>query len=81
MNATTLATEATLLKNPLARPEQRWPAPDPSVWTFHRRMPAYRATTLYDGPDLAAKYGVKRVLVKAETQRLGLPSFKILGAS
>ena len=77
----TAAAEAKLLKNPLARPEQRWPAPDPSVWTFHRRMPAYRATTLYDGPDLAAKYGVKRVLVKAETQRLGLPSFKILGAS
>ncbi len=77
----TAAAEATLLKNPLAKPEQRWPAPDPSVWTFHRRMPAYSATTLYDGPDLAAKYGVKRVLVKAETQRLGLPSFKILGAS
>ncbi|MBK9969047.1 MAG: diaminopropionate ammonia-lyase [Holophagales bacterium] len=81
MNATTLATEATLLKNPLARPEHRWPAPDPSVWIFHRRMPAYRATTLYDCPELARRYGVGRVLVKAETQRLGLPSFKILGAS
>lgn len=81
MNATPVFAEATLLRNPLARPETRWPAPDPSVWTFHRRMPAYRATTLYDCPELAAKYGVKRVLVKAETQRLGLPSFKILGAS
>ncbi len=44
-------------------------------------MPAYRATTLYDCPELARRYGVGRVLVKAETQRLGLPSFKILGAS
>ena len=81
MNATPVFAEATLLRNPFARPETRWPAPDPSVWTFHRRMPAYRATTLYDCPELAAKYAVKRVLVKAETQRLGLPSFKILGAS
>lgn len=72
---------AGLLRNPLARPEQRWPAPDPSVWTFHRRMPAYEATTLYDCPGLAEEYGVGRVLVKAETHRLGLPSFKILGAS
>ena len=47
----------------------------------HRRMPAYRATTLYDCPELARRCGVGRVLVKAETQRLGLPSFKILGAS
>lgn len=73
--------EATLLRNPLARPEHRWPAPDPAVWTFHRRMPAYKETTLFDCPDIAHRYGVKRVLVKAETQRLGLPSFKILGAS
>ncbi len=75
------APEATLLRNPLCRPETRWPAPDPAVWTFHRRMPAYRETTLFDCPDLARRYGVGRVLVKAETQRLGLPSFKILGAS
>ncbi len=81
MTAKTLATEASLLKNPLVRPDQRWPVPDPSVWTFHRRMPAYEATTLFDCPDLASKYGVGRVLVKAETHRLGLPSFKILGAS
>jgi diaminopropionate ammonia-lyase len=81
MNATALQTEATLLRNPLASPETRWPAPDPAVWAFHRRMPAYLATTLFDCPELARRYGVGRVLVKAETQRLGLPSFKILGAS
>jgi len=75
------ALEATLLQNPMFDPDKRWPAPDPSVWAFHRRMPAYMATTLYDCPLLAAKYGVGRVLVKAESHRLGLPSFKILGAS
>ena len=81
MNAITTVRESDLLHNPMFDPAKRWPAPDPVVWGFHRRMPAYLATTLFDCPDLAARYGVGRVLVKAETQRLGLPSFKILGAS
>ena len=81
MNARSAEPEARLLRNPLCEPGRRWPAPDPAVWAFHRRMPAYQATTLFDCPPLARRYGVGRVLVKAETQRLGLPSFKILGAS
>ena len=55
--------------------------PDPSVFAFHQRMPAYAATPLFDAPSIASRLGLGRVLVKAETQRLGLPSFKILGAS
>lgn len=70
----------TILRNPLRGDGVHSPALD-SVWAFHRRMPAYQATTLFDCPDLARRHGVARVLVKAETQRLGLPSFKILGAS
>lgn len=73
--------QATLLENPLAQPERRWPAPDPAIRAFHRRLPGYRATPLLECPELARHYGVKGVLVKAETQRMGLPSFKILGAS
>ena len=34
-----------------------------------------------DLPALAAELGVGRVLVKDESQRLGLPAFKVLGAS
>lgn len=56
-------------------------SPDTAVFAFHRRMPAYASTTLFDAPKIAARLGVGRVLVKAETQRMGLPSFKILGAS
>jgi len=48
---------------------------------FHRRLPGYAPTMLVDAPLLADSLGVGRVLVKAETQRLGLPAFKILGAS
>ena len=77
----TQCQESLLLRNPLFDAGRRWPAPDPAVWAFHRRMPAYLATPLFDCPILAERYGVGRVLVKAETQRLGLPSFKILGAS
>jgi diaminopropionate ammonia-lyase len=47
----------------------------------HRRLPCYRATPLLDCPQLAAALGVARVWVKSESSRLGLPSFKMLGAS
>lgn len=58
-----------------------WPTPPSAVAEFHRRMPAYSPTLLLDAPELAVRLGVGRVLVKAETRRMGLPSFKILGAS
>jgi diaminopropionate ammonia-lyase len=44
-------------------------------------MPGYRATPLVELPDLATELGVGAVLVKDESDRLGLPAFKILGAS
>jgi diaminopropionate ammonia-lyase len=48
---------------------------------FHASMPGYRTTPLVDLPDLAAELGVGALLVKDESHRLGLPAFKILGAS
>lgn len=48
---------------------------------FHRGLPGYAPTPLVDVPGLAAELGVGRVLVKDESARLGLPAFKILGAS
>jgi diaminopropionate ammonia-lyase len=57
-------------------------APPPSApKDFHRSMPGYRRTPLVDLPGLAEELAVGRVLVKDESSRLGLPSFKILGAS
>ena len=69
-----------IVANRLRQPIDPAP-PDPALASFHRRMPAYSPTLLYDVPDLAERFGVRRVLVKAETRRMGLPSFKILGAS
>ncbi len=66
--------------NPL-RDDEVWPAPPAAIASFHRRMPAYSPTLLLDAPEVAEDLGVGRLLVKAETRRMGLPSFKILGAS
>jgi diaminopropionate ammonia-lyase len=55
--------------------------PDRSPLRFHRRMPGYEETPLLDAPGLAEALGVGKVLVKDESSRLGLPAFKVLGAS
>jgi diaminopropionate ammonia-lyase len=47
----------------------------------HRRLPGYAPTPLTRCPDLAAQLGVAEVWVKDESWRLGLPAFKMLGAS
>jgi diaminopropionate ammonia-lyase len=58
------------------------PAPPvASVLGLHERLPGYAPTPLVELPELAAAFGVRRLLVKAEVERMGLPSFKILGAS
>src|SRR5262245_52545275 len=48
---------------------------------FHQSLPGYLPTPLTSVPELAAELGVGRVLVKDESSRLGLPAFKVLGAS
>ncbi|MBA2452790.1 MAG: diaminopropionate ammonia-lyase [Chloroflexia bacterium] len=48
---------------------------------FHRRLSGYEPTALIDAPALAENLGIGRVWVKDESSRLGLPAFKILGAS
>lgn len=77
---TSVDVAARVAANPMRT--RFYPEPvDPALAAFHRRMPAYSPTPLFDVPDLAQRFGVARVVVKAETQRMGLPSFKILGAS
>lgn len=55
--------------------------PDRTPLAFHRRLPGYAPTPLVDAPELARLFGVRQVLLKNESSRLGLPAFKILGAS
>ncbi|WP_163511970.1 diaminopropionate ammonia-lyase [Fodinicola acaciae] len=57
-------------------------APPPeTAFQYHRGLPAYRPTALVECPTLATELGVGRVFVKDESSRLGLGSFKVLGAS
>jgi diaminopropionate ammonia-lyase len=56
-------------------------APSVTPLAFHRRMPDYAPTPLRSVPSLATALGVGTVLVKDESRRLGLPAFKMLGAS
>jgi diaminopropionate ammonia-lyase len=44
-------------------------------------MDGYSPSELRDSPELAEAMRVGRVLLKVETERFGLPAFKILGAS
>jgi diaminopropionate ammonia-lyase len=69
------------LINPNARKILDGPHPDRAPLRFHRRLPDYRETPLVDAPGLAGALGVGKVLVKDESSRLGLPAFKVLGAS
>ena len=55
--------------------------PDRLPLKFHRRMPGYVPTPLLNATVLAQLLGVRRLLVKNETNRLGMRSFKVLGAS
>ncbi|KAI0970139.1 tryptophan synthase beta subunit-like PLP-dependent enzyme [Xylaria arbuscula] len=48
---------------------------------FHRQLPGYARTPLVRLDDIAKELGVRAVYLKDESTRLGLPSFKILGAS
>ncbi|MEU5582530.1 diaminopropionate ammonia-lyase [Streptomyces huasconensis] len=67
-----------------ARPAARsWTCAPPSAdaRAFHAALPGYTPTALHELPSLAAELGVARVFVKDESERLGLPAFKALGAS
>lgn len=55
--------------------------PDPALLAFHQRLPGYAPTPLVRAPHLAAALGVRDAWVKDEANRLGLPAYKILGAS
>jgi diaminopropionate ammonia-lyase len=48
---------------------------------FQASLPGYQQTPFVELPDLAAELGVATVFVKDESNRIGLPAFKILGAS
>jgi diaminopropionate ammonia-lyase len=57
------------------------PAPSDEALSFHRSLPGYTPTPEHDLPAVAAELGLASVVLKDESDRLGLPAFKVLGAS
>jgi diaminopropionate ammonia-lyase len=55
--------------------------PTRAALEMHRRLPGYQPSPLIDLPVLAHDLGLERLWLKDESSRLGLPAFKILGAS
>ncbi len=58
-----------------------WQGSSGAVLAFHASLPGYAPTPLAEVPALAEELGAGRVFVKDESSRLGLPAFKVLGAS
>ena len=66
-----------------AAPRLGSPVPEPTrvAMALHRSLPGYQRTPLISAPEIARMLGLKSLYVKDESARLGLPSFKVLGAS
>ncbi|KAL5339957.1 tryptophan synthase beta subunit-like PLP-dependent enzyme [Aspergillus crustosus] len=76
-----MSSRRPIYYNPSASTQK---SPFPSVeglTQLHTSLPGYKPTPLTPLPTLAASLGVRAILVKDESNRLNLPSFKVLGAS
>ncbi|KAH8814652.1 tryptophan synthase beta subunit-like PLP-dependent enzyme [Flagelloscypha sp. PMI_526] len=74
-------SSSSIYLNPNAKSWSCPPSDHSAVLAFHRSLPFYNETPLVSFPDLAKELGIGHVLVKDESNRFGMPAFKILGAS
>ena len=77
-------SDPMIVTNPSRRdvvPDAGFGALGRSPLRTHQSLDGYAPTPLLSLPGLAERLGVASVQVKDESSRLGLPSFKILGAS
>lgn len=74
-------TGEQVLLRPRAAGSVDVPPADGAQLRFHQSIDGYAPTPLRRAPRTAEALGVAEVLVKDESTRLGLPAFKILGAS
>lgn len=76
---------STIHLNPAAREWRHGSSSQPQsespVRALHRSLPDYASSPLRSLPSLARTLNLSHVLLKDESSRFGLPSFKILGAS
>ncbi|QKX54709.1 uncharacterized protein TRUGW13939_01797 [Talaromyces rugulosus] len=67
--------------NPAAATERIASPQIEGLKALHQSIPNYAPTPLVELPGLAAELGVRAIFIKDESNRFGLPSFKVLGAS
>jgi diaminopropionate ammonia-lyase len=72
---------AEILRNPARQTVAAGAAHGPEALALHRRLPGYAPTPVVAAPGLARELDLARLWVKVESSRLGLPAFKMLGAS
>jgi diaminopropionate ammonia-lyase len=68
------------LVNPAVDPGNVAP-PSVEAGPFHAALPGYRPTPAHELEAVARELGLAAVTVKDESDRFGLPAFKVLGAS
>ncbi|HXG43990.1 MAG TPA: diaminopropionate ammonia-lyase [Gemmatimonadales bacterium] len=71
---------AFALLNPYRRGELRTPPAPLAATAFHRRLPGYMPTPLRQLRGIARRLGIAGLYLKDESNRLGLPAYKVLGA-
>jgi diaminopropionate ammonia-lyase family len=76
-----MSSRRSIYFNPAAANESSASPQIEGLTAFHQSFPNYAPTPLVQLPELAAELGVAAILVKDESNRFGLPSFKVLGAS
>lgn len=67
--------------NPFRQPDYRAAPLSADPRSVHRRLPGYEPTPLRALPGLAARFGLRSLHLKDESNRLGLPAYKVLGAA
>jgi diaminopropionate ammonia-lyase len=72
---------SNIFANPNKSAIKPLPPRNPEVRAFHTSLPHYTETPLVSLPEIAKGLGIGHLLLKDESFRLGLPAFKILGAS
>jgi diaminopropionate ammonia-lyase len=75
------ASAARFLSNPGRRQDGSRSRPSTDPFRFHRRLPGYEPTRLISLDHVAQELDLDRLLLKDESYRFGIPSFKVLGVS
>ena len=76
-----VGSRARVVANPGRRNHRNGLRPPTEALQFHERLPGYEPTRLVALDDLAAEMDLDRLLIKDESYRFGIPSFKVLGVA